>query len=107
MYQKKYMSLTLTAPGYATYDFTKNPGNYELAMQRLSEYSDYYNYEGTYIVDDIKKQVSHHKISASVPTEWGSTAVRNFTFLSTDTLMLTTTEIIKGKKLRVLWKRLN
>jgi Lipocalin-like domain len=106
LYQKKYMSLTLSAPNYSKYDFSKNPENYNLAIKRLSETTDYYNYEGTYTVDSQKKQVSHKKLAATVPAEWGTTAVRNFSFLSNDTLVLTTTEMIVGKRLRVLWRRL-
>ena len=68
----------------------------------VKEFSSSYVYIANYTIEDTADIVQHHRISSSIPSVWGTTVRRAFTF-SGDTLIL---RILNGNR-RLKWLKQN
>ena len=53
----------------------------------VGEFSSSYVYFGNYVVDDTADVVTHYRITSSIPSVWGTTVKRKFSFKG-DTMVL-------------------
>jgi hypothetical protein len=96
------MAVHLTPNGYKDVDISKNADSLELndARQRAKYYQSNITYFADYETSD--SIITHKKISATNPKDWGTSVVRSYQFIN-DTLILTPQERIGGQRLRLRW----
>jgi lipocalin-like protein len=103
---KGHMSVHLYPKDYKDFDTNKNidsldcRGLIELTTFYKSNFVYFANYK---VIND--STIEHHRVSATEPRNFGTTLIRNFEFRK-DTLILTATEKIENKKMRLWWIKL-
>jgi hypothetical protein len=107
-----HMAIQITPKGYKDYEWLneKESINRDRVKAKtdsmsvaelkaaVAEFSSSFVYVANYSVEDTAKVVQHHRISASIPSVWGTTVRRSFTF-SGDTLIL----LVLNSNRRLKW----
>ncbi len=103
---KGHMGVHLTPKGYKDFNTEKNIDS--LNSDDLKELLKFYRSNFVYIanVEVTDSTVSHKRLSATEPINWGTTLIRDFDFRQ-DTLILTAHETITGQRLRLRWINMN
>jgi hypothetical protein len=101
-----HMSVHLYPKDYKEFDTNKNIDS--LDYQSLVELAKFYKSNFVYfanykILND--STIEHHRVSATEPKNFETSLIRNFEFRK-DTLILTATERIENKKMRLRWVKL-
>ncbi|MEO7488301.1 MAG: lipocalin-like domain-containing protein, partial [Ferruginibacter sp.] len=96
------MAVQQFPPGYHDFDPDKNIDSLDKeALKKVARlYRSNYTYIGRYEIS--KTMITHKRLSATNPKDWGTALQRDFNF-SGDTLILTTVEKINGGGLRIRW----
>lgn len=109
-----HMAVHITRAGYKDYNWLNRtdalkPDKINARLDSMSvdelkaavkEFTGSYAYAANYTVEDTADVVVHHRLSASVPAEWGTIAPRAFSF-SGDTVIL---RVLDGNR-RLKWVR--
>ncbi|RTL58803.1 MAG: hypothetical protein EKK37_10795 [Sphingobacteriales bacterium] len=109
-----HMAVHITRAGYKDYNWLNRtdalkPDKINARIDSMSvdelkaavkEFAGSYAYAANYTVEDTADVVVHHRLSASVPAEWGTIAPRAFSF-SGDTVIL---RVLDGNR-RLKWVR--
>jgi hypothetical protein len=107
-----HAALQITPRGYKDFEWMneKESINKEKVKQKTDsmsvaelkaaviEFSSFYAYMANYKVEDTAQIVQHQRISASIPSVWGTTVRRSFSF-SGDTLIL----LVLNSNRRLKW----
>ena len=96
------MAVQQFPPGYHDFDINKNLDS--LGIEAIKKIARLYRYAYAYIgnYEISKTTITHKKLSATSPKDWGTIVKRDFKF-SGDTLILTTQEKVKGASLVIRW----
>lgn len=99
-----HMAIHLQPAGYGDYEpaVVLDSLDRDSLIREARFFRSNYVYFANARADADSQYVSHFKLSATDPREWGTESVRFFEFRG-DTLLLTTREEVRGKKLRVRW----
>ncbi|HEX6891762.1 MAG TPA: lipocalin-like domain-containing protein [Chryseolinea sp.] len=100
-----HMGVHLSPPGYKEFDTSKSIDS--LNTDELKALAQFYQSNFVYFADYVTTDttIEHKRLSATDPTTWGRSLVRDFEFRG-DTLVLTAHERIGGQKLRLKWIKL-
>ena len=100
-----HMGVHLTPVGYNLVDTNVNLDS--LNREELIKFTKFYQSNYVYFANYqiTKNTINHNRLTATNPSAWGTTLVRDFEFKN-DTLILTTHELIDGKQLRLRWVKL-
>lgn len=104
---KGHMGVQLLPPTFKDVDNNKNIDtlNDKDLKKDLKLYSTSFAYFAGCNIKKEENLIEHHIVSSNNPEDWGTTVKRTFEFKG-DTLILTATELIGGRKTRLRWLRL-